>query len=216
MICSKNMYSNTALNKEQQEAILIKTGLMKQETKELITGNACTEAKLRAILVEKGIKGAKADTLIASILQTGQNAKEAISWDVLAASIKKSMIALAQNPLTWIAVAVGAVVGFIKVVDHFAITAEKLNDQLQELKATEEELISTQDKLTEIDNKIAEIQSKGTLSITDNADISRLQTEKSLLEDEIELLKIRKELQQDEYPLFQEVHCFLFLPPLKA
>lgn len=191
--------ANTALNKEQQEAILIKAGLMKQETKELITGNACTEAKLRAILAEKGIKGAKADTLIASILQTGQNAKEAISWDVLAASIKKSMIALAQNPLTWIAVAVGAVVGFIKVVDHFAITAEKLNDQLQELKATEEELISTQDKLTEIDNKIAEIQSRGTLSITDNADISRLQIEKSLLEGEIELLKIRKELQQDEY-----------------
>lgn len=191
--------ANTALNKEQQDAILIKAGLMKQKTKELITDNACTEAKLRAILAEKGIKGAKADTLIASILQTGQNTKEAISWDVLTASIKKSMIALAQNPLTWIAVAVGAVVGFIKVVDHFAITAEKLNEQLQELKATEEELISTQDKLTEIDGKIAEIQSKGTLSITDKADISRLEQEKLLLKDEIELLKLRKELQQDEY-----------------
>lgn len=191
--------ANNGLNKEKQEELLIDLGLMNSKTKELITENAVTEARLRGILAEKSITGAKADTLIASILQTGQNAKEAISWDVLAASIKKSMIALAQNPLTWIAVAVGAVVGFIKVVDHFAITAEKLNEQLQELKATEEELISTQDKLTEIDNKIAEIQSKGTLSITDNADISRLQTEKSLLEDEIELLKIRKELQQDEY-----------------
>lgn len=191
--------ANNGLNKEKQEELLIDLSLMNSKTKELITENAVTEARLRGILAEKGIKGAKADTLIASILQTGQNAKEAISWDVLAVSIKKSMIALAQNPLTWIAVAAGAVVTFIKVVDHFAITAEKLNDQLQELKATEEELISTQDKLTEIDNKIAEIQSKGTLSITDNADISRLQTEKSLLEDEIELLKIRKELQQDEY-----------------
>ena len=191
--------ADNGLDKELQDSILIKAQLMNQDSKLLITENAITEAKLRAILAEKGIKGAKADTLIASILQTGQNTKEAISWDVLAASIKKSMIALAQNPLTWIAVAVGAVVGFIKVVDHFAITAEKLNEQLQELKATEEELISTQDKLTEIDGKIAEIQSKGTLSITDKADISRLEQEKLLLKDEIELLKLRKELQQDEY-----------------
>lgn len=131
------------------------------------------------------------------------NGVQLTSWEALKAGIVSTTKAMlkwvATNPFAWIGIAAGAVVTFIGVVNHFAITAEKLNEQLQELKATEEELISTQDKLTEIDNKIAEIQSKGTLSITDNADISRLQTEKSLLEDEIELLKIRKELQQDEY-----------------
>lgn len=195
--------ANNGLNKEKQEELLIDLGLMNSKTKELITENAVTEAKFRAMLAEKGIKGAKADTLVASVLQTGANGTEAISWDVLTASIWANIKALAtwfvSSPVGWILMATGAVVGFIKVVDHFAITAEKLNDQLQELKATEEELISAQDKLTEIDNKIAEIQSKGTLSITDNADISRLEQEKLLLKDEIELLEKRKELQQDEY-----------------
>ena len=106
---------------------------------------------------------------------------------------------LATNPVGWAILATGAIATFIGLVNHFAITAEKLNEQLQELKATEEELISTQNKLTEIDGKIAEIKSKGTLSITDKADISRLEQERLLLEDEIELLKLKKELQQDEY-----------------
>lgn len=155
--------ATSGLSKEKQEDLLVSLELMAQDSKELISTNAVTESKLREKLAEEGVKGAKADSIVASILQTRQNAKEALSWDVLAVSIKKTMIALAQNPLTWIAVAAGAVVGFIKAVDHFAITAEKLNEHLQELKATEEELTSTQNKLTEINTTISEIRSKGVL-----------------------------------------------------
>lgn len=190
-------------SKEAANELLVKSGLVTEE--QLLAGSTIevTSAKIAdavatgVLTKEEGLKISTAFGL------TGANIGLGTSFDLLAKSIWASIKAMAKwlvtNPVGWIILASSAVFGFIKVVDHFAVTAEKLNEQLQELKATEEELISTQDKLTEIDNKIAEIQSKGTLSITDNADISRLQIEKSLLEDEIELLKLRKELQQDEY-----------------
>jgi len=114
--------ANSGLNKEKQEAILITVGLMNEETKELITENAVTEVKLRHILAEKGVKNAKADTIIASILQTEQNTKEALSWKVLGNSIKQTVAALATNPLAWAVGAAVAVWGVVKAYDAFTDT----------------------------------------------------------------------------------------------
>lgn len=195
--------ANTALNKEQQEAILIKAGLMKQETKELITGNACTEAKLRAILAEKGIKGAKADTLIASILQTGQNAKEAISWDVLATKIEmattKMLKWLFTTPAGWATLAIGAVVGLTVAYAKLASTAESAAEAQEKLKESESNLSSARDELATIDDKISEIKSKsGELGISNQAELQRLETERAILEDQVRLLELRKELHAEE------------------
>lgn len=122
--------ANNGLNKEKLESILIRAGLMNEQTKELITENAVTESKLRAILAEKGIQGAKADTLIASILQTGQNGKEAISWNVLGTSIanatKQLWAFLTTNPVGWAILATTGIVLLTKGYDALIGRQEKL------------------------------------------------------------------------------------------
>lgn len=163
--------ASTALNKEQQEAILIKAGLMKQKTKELITSNACTEAELRAILAEKGIKGAKADTLIASILQTGQNSKEALSWKVLGASAKEAMVAMLHNPLTWVIAGIASIGLLVKGYDAVIGKQEKLSRT--KIEGLDEDI----SKLDEEIRSLEELQSKLEDAKGSRYELSQIQTE---------------------------------------
>lgn len=195
--------ASSGLNKEKQEDLLISLNLMNADTKELITENAVTEAKLRSVLAEKGIKGAKADTLVASILQTGQNTKEALSWDVLATKIKMATIDMAKwlftTPAGWATLAIGAVVGLTVAYANLASTAETAAEAQEKLKEAESNLSSARDELSNINDRISEIQSKsGELGISDQAELDRLETERAILEDQVRLLELKKELSADK------------------
>lgn len=163
--------ANNGLNKEKIEEILIGANLMSQNTKELITENAVTEARLRAILVEKGIKGAKADTLIASILQTGQNSKEALSWKVLGASAKEAMVAMLHNPLTWVIAGIASIGLLIKGYDTVIGKQEKLSRT--KIEGLDEDI----SKLDEEIRSLEELQSKLEDAKGSRYELSQIQTE---------------------------------------
>lgn len=163
--------ANNGLNKEKIEEILIDANLMSQNTKELITENAVTEAKLRAILAEKGIKGAKADTLIASVLQTGQNSKEALSWKVLGASAKEAMVAMLHNPLTWVIAGIASIGLLIKGYDTVIGKQEKLSRT--KIEGLDEDI----SKLDEEIRSLEELQSKLEDAKGSRYELSQIQTE---------------------------------------
>lgn len=163
--------ANGGLNKEKADEILIDAGLMSQNTKELISENAVTEAKLRAILAEKGIKGAKADTLIASILQTGQNTKEALSWKVLGTAAKEAMVAMLHNPLTWIVVAIASIGLLVKGYDALIGKQEKLSRQ--KIEGLDEDIT----RLDEEIKSLEELQSKLENAKGSRYELSQIQSE---------------------------------------
>ena len=77
--------SNTTLKNSEQERVLVKAGLMNAQSKELLLGDNCTEAKLREALATTTLSNTKKDATVSRILGTTANGSYAISFDVLTA-----------------------------------------------------------------------------------------------------------------------------------
>lgn len=139
--------SNTTLKNTEQERILVKAGLMNAQSKELLLGNSCTEAKLREVLATTTLSSTEKDAVVSRILGTTTNGGYAISFDVLTASIWANIKAMAKwlvtNPVGWCVLAVGAIAGLSKIIDELVVTEEELNEQLDELSSKWDELSST-------------------------------------------------------------------------
>ena len=117
------------LDKEQRESILTKAGLMNQDSKLLLSGEATSAQKLKLILMENGYQEEQAETLINSILQTGQNGKEALSWKVLGTRIKETTASMAAWLFTT-PVGVFTLIAGGLAVATLAVT--KYNEKLEE------------------------------------------------------------------------------------
>lgn len=139
---------------------------------------ACSKAHLKDIT----IKGAQ---VTATNTATG-------------ATLKFNAVLLA-NPVTWIvgalALLVGGLAAYSMASGNAADKTKKLNEEMSE---TKDKITETKDKLTEVDKKMAELQKKGTLSLTEQEDLKRLREQKDLLEDELELLREKEKLQNQE------------------
>ena len=139
--------SNTTLKNTEQERVLVKAGLMNAQSKELLLGNSCTEAKLREVLATTTLSSTEKDAVVSRILGTTANGGYAISFDVLTASIWANIKAMAKwlitNPVGWCVLAVGAIAGLSKIIDELVVTEEELNEQLDELSSKWDELSST-------------------------------------------------------------------------
>ena len=120
--------------------------------------------------VEKGSKPATAGT---KALSGAMKVLSSIGWMALITAI------------TW-----GIQKG-IEGISNYVNRAEISRQKLEEVK---EELNNTSGELNEINKKISEIQSKGKLSLTDQTELQKLQTEKNILEDQVRLLELKKEL----------------------
>ena len=87
--------------------------------------------------------------------------------------------------------------GIYKAIDYFTTTPDEWKEKASEIKQEASKLISETDNLkTELESvrdKIAEIQAKGTLSLTDEAELSRLKRENAELQRKIELNKIAQQ-----------------------
>lgn len=192
----------TALTKAEQQEMLIEMGLMDKKSKQLLLTNSCTEAELRAQLTKRGYIGTQQDEIVTAILGTGVREKEAISWKVLTASILESakamLVWLATNPVGQMIIAAGVVAGVAGAYDLLTMSVEEAQESLEEFNQACSDLDSATTELQSIDENIKSIQDKGTLSLTDQADLSRLEQEKSLLEKEIQLLERKKELASEK------------------
>ena len=118
--------------------------------------------------------------------------------------------ALNINPVVLgLTVAVAGVIGLHKAYKHFNPTVDECNKkleeqskQLQEAKSAYEEaddaVKKQSDKLEDINQKIQAIQSKGTLTITDQAQLKLLQQEKIELQNQLTLLEAQRKEKRDE------------------
>lgn len=106
---------------------------------------------------------------------------------------------LLASPVMWVvgalALLVGGLAAYSMASGNAADKTKKLNEEMSE---TKDKITDTKDKLSEVDKKMAELQKKGTLSLTEQEDLKRLREQKDLLEDELELLKQKQKVQDQE------------------
>lgn len=163
--------SATALNEEQRKQILMSAGLITStdsvtaaEVKQTVAENVLTTAKqqevlatfeaemaegkmslerLQAIALEDTEAGAIARIILAKKGENAQNLKNIASGKALNTVLKEQLVLLLKNPLTWVVIATGAVIGLAKVVEELVVTEEELNEQIEELQSNWSELSST-------------------------------------------------------------------------
>lgn len=149
-----------------------------------------------AILGEQGAIKACSAAGIKDIAMKG--AQVTATNTATGATLKFNAVLLA-NPVTWIvgalALLVGGLAAYSMASGNAADKTKKLNEEMSE---TKDKITETKDKLTEVDKKMAELQKKGTLSLTEQEDLKRLREQKDLLEDELELLRQKQKIQNQE------------------
>jgi TP901 family phage tail tape measure protein len=105
----------------------------------------------------------------------------------------------AFSKLSWIIIAISAAV---KIIDWLVVTTEEANEKLAESKAEYQsitnELKSLNDELQTTNDRIAELQNKGTLSFTEQEELTLLQQESAELERQIQLLTIKQQTAQKQ------------------
>lgn len=121
---------------------------------------------------------------------TGQATSAFAGFTKKASTALKSFAAsMASMATTWLIFeAIGLV---FKAVDNWIHKAEYSREALEEVT---KELDGTKSELTTINDKIAEIQAKGKLELTDKVELQKLESERSILEDQVKLLELKKEL----------------------
>lgn len=194
--------AQSQLSAETQKAILSKAGLMDMTTGEIFATKACTKEELLNALAAKNVTGANAEAIISALGLTGANEGLSISFKLLSASIKKTLAALAANPLTWIALLAAGIYAGVKAYQHFNVTVEEANEALEESKSeynsVASELDSLQAELTETSERIDELNSKESLSLVEEAELEKLKEATKELEYQIALKKEEQRMAAEE------------------
>jgi len=158
-------------------------------------------------LAEKGIKGAKADTLIASILQTGQNTKEALSWDVLRTKIKKAAIEklkwLVTTPAGWATLTIGVIIGVTAAVVNYN---KKLEESRQEMIETGKEAAKYTKDLDGLIEEYRKLGEDGKLDNSDREQAYNIQQQiNELLGDEVDYINLANGKYEDQLKLLKKL-----------
>lgn len=129
--------AKTQLSATEKEALLTKLGLIDATTGEAIANATCTKEELLKVLATKGIVGADADAIISSIGLTSANSAQAISFDLLTASIWANIKALGKwlitNPVGWAILGGTAIFGLVKAYDALTDSVEEVQERTDKL-----------------------------------------------------------------------------------
>lgn len=129
--------AKTQLSATEKEALLTKLGLIDATTGEAIANATCTKEELLKVLATKGIIGADADAIISSIGLTSANSAQAISFDLLTASIWANIKALGKwlitNPVGWAIIGGTAILGLVKAYDALTDSVEEVQERTDKL-----------------------------------------------------------------------------------
>lgn len=179
------------LSADQKQA-LVDAGIITAKQARTGATITLTNAELRKIIADEAILAKDKQLILSAFGVTEANFTEASSWEILGKSVEKTLLKLAKNPWTWVIVGVVALtVAYAKLTS----TAESAAKAQEKLSEAENNLSSTKDELSGIDEKISEIKSKGgELGISSRAELKRLETERAILKDQLELLELKKEL----------------------
>lgn len=102
------------------------------------------------------------------------------------AAAKAFLVSLATNPVTYIvaALAVAAAVAY-KTAHAFDDAVEQAQNSASEYQSSQTELSSLNSELDTTNSRIKEIQASGTISLTDEAELSKLQAQRKELEQQV-------------------------------
>lgn len=96
------------------------------------TTEQITVAMMTEILNSKKLTAAQKEAIVAALQQTAANEKQAFSLKVLGANAKAAFAAMAINPMTWITLAVTAVMGLVQVWQSVKQRAEEARQSMTE------------------------------------------------------------------------------------
>lgn len=96
------------------------------------TTEQITAAMMTEILNSKKLTAAQKEAIIAALQQTAANEKQAFSWKVVGANAKAAFAAMATNPMTWITLAVTAVMALVQVWQSVKQRAEEARQSMTE------------------------------------------------------------------------------------
>lgn len=110
------------------------------------------------------------------------------------AAAKAFFVALATNPVTYIAAGLAvALAATYKIAHAFDDAVEQAQNSASEYQSSQTELSSLNSELETTNSRIKEIQASGTISLTDEAELSKLKSQRSELENQIQLQKQLKD-----------------------
>ena len=169
----------STLDAEKQKEILTTLGLVNAKTGEIISSNACTKAALEETLAKKGIIGADAEAIISSIGLTTSNSAQAISFDLLTASIWANVKAigawLVTNPVGWAILGGTAIFGLVKAYDALTDSVEEVKERTDSLFNTYNSAISEANSNAQTIESLAskyEKLSKGVNNLGENVSLT--------------------------------------------
>lgn len=96
------------------------------------TTEQITAAMMTEILNSKKLTAAQKEAIVAALQQTAANEKQAFSLKVLGANAKAAFAAMATNPMTWITLAVTAVMALAQVWQSVKQRAEEARQSMTE------------------------------------------------------------------------------------
>lgn len=227
---AKATLSATALNEAQKNQILISAGLIAStdsittsEIKQAVAENVLTAAKqqevlatfeqeiaegklslerLKAISLENTEAGAIAKTIIAKKGENAQNLKNIASGKALNAVLKEQLALLLHNPLTWVVIAAGAIIGLSKAIDAATISTKEYEERLENLKQefseTESELKSVNEELKNTTERLDELEEKDSLSFVEKEEYDNLVKANNELDRQNNLLETQLRLKNQE------------------
>ena len=123
--------------------------------------------------------------------------------DVAKAKILEMGKAFMKTPIGWISAIVLGIFAVVKVTDALTISASEANEKLaktaQEVADLHSEQESLNNELETTRQRIAELKAQGTLTFTEEAELTRLQKENAELERKLELTKANKAASKSEF-----------------
>ncbi len=106
------------------------------------------------------------------------------------AAAKAFLVSLATNPVTYIVAALAAAAAVAYKTAHaFDDAVEQAQNSASEYQSSQTELSSLNSELDTTNSRIKEIQASGTISLTDEAELSKLKAQRTELEQQIALQK---------------------------
>lgn len=198
--------AQAGLSAEKQKSILKKLELIDVTTGEVIATKACTKEELLHALATQGVTGANADAIISTIGLARVNETATVSFGLFTkavwANIKAIGVWLLTNPVGWLTLLGGAIVGTALILKNFNKTlddtAETLSEQNEKFKSLSDEVTTLGDELKTTENRIKELEGLPSLTIVEDEELQKLKDTTAELEYQLAIKKEEQRLEAEK------------------
>ena len=201
--------SEKEVNATKLEETITQASLNKEKAKDFIqtqlkiTANeeeGFTTALLNKELMDEAVKRGilskeKADEILQSFGVITSDKLETVSKKGLTVAtwelVKAQLASAAANPFVWVGAAIALLYGLYKAIDYINKAYERQKEKLEELSSayndTLSEIDNLESRLKDIEQNIEDIQSLGTLSLSNEQELQRLQDESKELDHQLKV-----------------------------